>query len=233
MISGVDMGHPHEISGLIAFTAGLLSFISPCVLPLVPSYVTYITGVSFKELTTGENRSKVRWATILHSLFFIMGFSLIFILLGASATYLGRVLAQYQYWIMKAGGILIILLGIQFTGIIKIPFLQMEKRFEIRKKPIGLAGSLLVGVIFAAGWTPCVGPILTAILMYAATAKNVSKGVVLLIIIQSAGDSFFSFFSCFYFFLSAFDKIKAYEGDYLRERPFPNRHRDSSADRYI
>ena len=101
MIFGVAMSHPHEISGLIAFTAGLFSFISPCVLPLVPSYVTYITGVSFKELTEGKNRSKLRGATILHSLFFIMGFSLVFILLGASATYLGQILARYQYWIMK------------------------------------------------------------------------------------------------------------------------------------
>ena len=96
------MSQPQHISGMIAFSAGLLSFASPCVLPLVPSYITYITGVSFKELTDAEARSKLRWATIFHSLFFIMGFSLIFILMGASASYLGQLLTEYQSWIRKA-----------------------------------------------------------------------------------------------------------------------------------
>jgi len=98
----------------------------------------------FKELTDVEARSRLRWVTIFHSLFFITGFSLVFILMGASATYLGQLLAQYQYWIMKGGGVLIILLGIHFTGIINIPFLQIEKRFEMRKKPLGYIGSLFV-----------------------------------------------------------------------------------------
>ncbi len=112
------MNQPEEISTLIAFSAGLLSFVSPCVLPLVPSYITYITGVSFKELTDVKAKAKLRWATVSHSLLFIMGFSTIFILMGASASYLGQILVQYQYWIMKGGGTLIILLGIHFTGII-------------------------------------------------------------------------------------------------------------------
>jgi cytochrome c-type biogenesis protein len=205
------MSQPQEISGMIAFSAGVLSFVSPCVLPLVPSYITYITGVSFKELTEAEARSKLRRAAIFHSLFFIMGFSLVFILMGASATYIGQLLAQYQSWIMKGGGILIILLGIHFTGIINIPFLQMEKRFEMRKKPLGYAGSFLVGVAFAAGWTPCIGPILSTILIYASTSKSLATGIVLLTYYSiGLGIPFFLSSLAFNSFLSAFDKIKRY-----------------------
>jgi cytochrome c-type biogenesis protein len=205
------MSQPQEISGMIAFSAGLLSFASPCVLPLVPSYITYITGASFKELTDAEARSKLRWVTTFHSLFFIIGFSLVFILMGASATYLGQLLAQYQYWIMKGGGVLIILLGIHFTGIIHLPFLQMEKRFEMRKKPLGYVGSLLVGVAFAAGWTPCIGPILSTILIYASTAKNFMTGILLLTYYSiGLGIPFFLSSLAFNSFLSAFDKIKRY-----------------------
>ena len=205
------MSQQQQISGMIAFSAGLLSFVSPCVLPLVPSYITYITGVSFKELTDAEARSRLRWATILHSLFFIMGFSLIFILMGASASYLGQLLAQYQSWIMKAGGVLIILLGIHFTGIINIPFLQMEKRFEMRRKPLGYLGSFLVGVAFAAGWTPCIGPILSTILIYASTSKSFTTGILLLTYYSiGLGIPFFLSSLAFNSFLSAFDKIKRY-----------------------
>jgi cytochrome c-type biogenesis protein len=205
------MSEPQEISGLIAFSAGVLSFASPCVLPLVPSYITYITGASFKELTEAEARSKLRWATTFHSLFFIIGFSLVFILMGASATYLGQLLTQYQYWIMKGGGVLIILLGIHFTGIINLPFLQMEKRFEMRKKPLGYAGSFLVGVVFAAGWTPCIGPILSTILIYASTAKSLATGILLLTYYSiGLGIPFFLTSLAFNSFLSAFDKIKRY-----------------------
>ena len=205
------MSQPQEISGMIAFSAGLLSFVSPCVLPLVPSYVTYITGVSFKELTDVGAGSRLRWATISHSLCFIIGFSLVFILMGASATYLGQLLVQHQYWIMKGGGVLIILLGIHFTGIIKLPFLQMEKRFEMRKKPLGYAGSFLVGLVFAAGWTPCIGPILSTILIYASTSKNVSTGILLLTYYSiGLGIPFFLSSLAVNSFLSAFNKMKRY-----------------------
>lgn len=205
------MSHPQEISGMIAFSAGLLSFASPCVLPLVPSYITYITGVSFKKLTDSKAGSTLRWATVSHSLCFIVGFSLVFVLMGASATYLGQLLVQYQYWIMKGGGVLIILLGIHFTGIIKLPFMQIEKRFEMRKKPLGYAGSLVVGVVFAAGWTPCIGPILSTILIYASTSKSVTTGILLLIYYSvGLGIPFFLSSLAFNSFLSAFDKIKRY-----------------------
>jgi cytochrome c-type biogenesis protein len=196
---------------MIAFTAGFLSFVSPCVLPLVPSYITYITGASFKELTDVEAKSRLRWITMLHSLLFITGFSLVFILMGASASYLGQLLAQYQYWIMKGGGVLIILLGVHFTGIINLPFLQIEKRFEMRKKPLGYVGSLLVGVVFAAGWTPCIGPILSTILIYASTSKSFATGILLLSYYSiGLGIPFFLSSLAFNSFLSAFDKIKRY-----------------------
>ncbi len=205
------MSQPQQISGMIAFSAGFLSFVSPCVLPLVPSYITYITGASFKELTDLKAASKLRWAAIFHSLFFIMGFSLVFILMGASASYLGQLLAEYQNWIMKAGGVLIILLGIHFTGVINIPFLQVEKRFEMRKKPLGYAGSFLVGIAFAAGWTPCIGPILSTILIYASTTKNFATGILLLTYYSiGLGIPFFLSSLAFNSFLSAFDVIKRY-----------------------
>ena len=205
------MSQPQEISILIAFSAGVLSFASPCVLPLVPSYITYITGVSFKDLTEERAKRRLRWVTISHSLLFILGFSTIFILMGASASYLGQLLTEYQYWIMKAGGILIILLGIHFTGIINLPFLQMEKRFELRKRPLGYLGSFLVGVVFAAGWTPCIGPILSTILLYASTSQNFMTGVFLLSIYSlGLGIPFFLCSLAFNSFLSTFDKMKRY-----------------------
>ena len=205
------MKQPQEISVLIAFSAGLLSFVSPCVLPLVPSYITYITGVSFKDLSETGSKRRLRWLTASHSLLFICGFSLIFILMGASASYLGQVLIQYQSWIMRAGGILIIILGIHFTGLINIPFLQMERRFELNKKPLGYVGSFLVGIVFAAGWTPCVGPILSTILLYASTTKSFTTGIVLLAFYSMGlGLPFFFASLAFNSFLSAFEKVKRY-----------------------
>ncbi|MDP2971583.1 MAG: cytochrome c biogenesis CcdA family protein [Deltaproteobacteria bacterium] len=205
------MNQPQEISALIAFTAGILSFVSPCVLPLVPSYITYVTGVSFKELADARGKARLRWATMIHSLLFIMGFSAVFILIGASASYLGQVLVEYQSWIMKGGGVLIIVLGIHFTGVINIPFLLLEKRFEFRKKPLGYLGSFFVGVVFAAGWTPCIGPILSTILIYASTAKNYTTGVYLLTAYSMGlGIPFFLSSLAFNAFLSAFDRIKRY-----------------------
>jgi cytochrome c-type biogenesis protein len=205
------MSQSQDISIFIAFSAGFLSFVSPCVLPLIPSYITYITGVSFKDLADAETRTKLRWATASHSLLFIMGFSTIFILMGASATYLGQLLTRYQYWMMKAGGVLIIILGIYFTGLINLPFLQMERRFELRKKPLGYVGSFLVGIVFAAGWTPCVGPILSTILLYASTSKSFTTGVVLLTFYSMGlGVPFFLSSLAINSFLSAFERIKRY-----------------------
>lgn len=205
------MNPPQEISILIAFFAGFLSFVSPCVLPLVPSYITYIAGVSFKDLTDEKARRRLRWATLSHSILFIIGFSTIFILMGASASFVGQLLVKYQNWIMKVGGVLVIILGIHFTGIIHLPFLQMEKRFELRKKPLGYLGSFFVGVVFAAGWTPCIGPILSTILIYASTSDSYTTGMMLLTVYSMGlGIPFLISSLAFNSFLSAFDKIKRY-----------------------
>jgi len=124
---------------------------------------------------------------------------------------LGQVLTRYQEWIMRGGGVLIIILGIQFTGIINLPFLQMEKRFELRKKPLGYVGSFLVGIIFAAGWTPCVGPILSTILLYASTSKSFTTGILLLTFYSlGLGVPFFLSSLAFNSFLSVFQKMKQY-----------------------
>ena len=169
-----------QISLLIAFTAGILSFISPCVLPLIPSYLTYITGISFDELVDNQSRS-VRRRTLFHSLFFILGFTLVFVALGASATYVGNFFQENQILIRRVGGVIVILLGIHITGLVKLNFLEREKRFDFNNKPLGYLGSVFVGIAFAAGWTPCIGPILASILLYASTSENVGSGVILLV----------------------------------------------------
>jgi cytochrome c-type biogenesis protein len=213
----VAMNQPQEISVLIAFSAGLLSFISPCVLPLIPSYITYITGISFKELTDIDAKGRLRLATIFHSCLFIAGFSTIFILMGASASYLGQLLTRYQYWIMRVGGVLIIILGLQFVvnqlfPLREIfPFLRRERRFQLKKKPFGYLGSFLAGIVFAAGWTPCIGPILSTILIYASTSQNFTTGVVLLAFYSlGLGIPFFLCSLAFNSFLSAFGRFRRY-----------------------
>lgn len=205
------MPQGQDISFLIAFFAGVISFVSPCVLPLVPSYLSYITGISFHELAEGGFRRRVRWATVSHSFFFILGFSIVFTLMGASASYLGQLLSRYQEWIMRIGGAFVIILGIHFTGLITIPFLQMEKRFDLKAKPLGYAGSLFVGIVFAAGWTPCIGPILSTILLYASTSKNFWTGMVLLATYSlGLGVPFFVSSLAFNTFLSTFAKVRRY-----------------------
>jgi cytochrome c-type biogenesis protein len=170
-----------NLSLFIAFTAGLFTFISPCVLPLIPSYLSFITGISFEQLNTAEDSKKLRRVTIFHSLMFILGFSIVFILLGASATFLGGFLRQYQNLIAKIGGALIILFGLHISGLLKIKFLQKEKRMHLRDKPLGYFGSAMVGLTFAAGWTPCIGPILGTILVFAGTTANLYRGIFLLV----------------------------------------------------
>lgn len=171
-----------DISYAGAFIAGLLSFLSPCVLPLIPSYITYITGLSFAELQDEHPTHAVRQQTIIHSLLFIAGFTLIFVLLGASATFIGGFLQSKMDLFRKIGGVLIVLFGIHITGLIPIGILLGEKRINIQRKPAGYIGSMLVGIAFAAGWTPCIGPILASILMVAAAEDTVVKGIVLLLI---------------------------------------------------
>ena len=170
----------------MAFGAGLLSFASPCVLPLIPAYISFIAGVSLKELT-GEGASKeAKRLAIINSIFFILGFTFVFVALGATASVLGQFFNEYLDWIKRAGGVLIALFGIHLTGIFRFGFLQQEKRAHVSTKKFGYAGSFLVGLAFGAGWTPCVGPILGSILVLASTQESVWRGV-LLLTVYSAG----------------------------------------------
>ena len=169
-----------DISLVIAFAAGFLSFVSPCVLPLVPSYVSYITGLTLEELTSETERKRVRGVIVVNSLLFIAGFSAVFIAFGASASLAGQMLVTYQDFIRKLGGVLIVVFGLYVMGILKLTFLMTEKRFQLQRRPTGYIGSVIVGVAFAAGWTPCVGPILGTILLYASTSDSMLTGVKLL-----------------------------------------------------
>lgn len=186
-----------QISLFAAFSAGLLSFISPCVLPLVPSYLSYITGLSVENLAKVEERDRFKSAIMLNALLFIAGFSTIFIAFGASASLIGQVLYEYQDVIRKVGGILIIIFGLYLLGILKMNFLMTERRLmHFKTRPVGYVGSFLIGTAFAAGWTPCVGPVLGTILAYASTTESMSGGVMLL--------SAYSFGLGLPFFLTAF-----------------------------
>ena len=168
------MNEPAALGVAVAFAAGLLSFLSPCVLPLVPSYIGFLTGMTLPEMS-GRRR-----VALLHALLFVAGFSLVFILLGASATALGRALNYYQIWLQRIGGVLIIAFGLVCLGVIKVDLLTQERRVHVEHKPVGYLGSALVGMAFAAGWTPCIGPVLGAILGLAATSTDVTRGMLLL-----------------------------------------------------
>ena len=171
----------NQVSLFAAFSAGLLSFISPCVLPLVPSYVSYITGLSLEQLTDVEERRRFRKAILLNSLLFILGFSTVFIAFGASASFIGQILYEYQDVIRKLGAVLIIIFGFYMLGILKIDFLMREHHLvQFNNRPVGYVGSFLIGTAFAAAWTPCVGPILGSILAYASTTESMKDGIFLL-----------------------------------------------------
>jgi cytochrome c-type biogenesis protein len=171
---------------LVAFTAGLFSFLSPCVLPLFPSYLSFITGMSVNALTddvTAETRRRI----VLHSLAFVSGFSMIFVALGASFSAAGRFLFDYRDWIRVVGGVLIIVFGLYIAGVLRIGVFGRYQQIQLRQKPAGYLGTLLVGVTFAIGWTPCVGPILGSILSLAGTAETVGRGVGLLVAYSVGG----------------------------------------------
>ncbi len=166
---------------LTAFSAGLLSFFSPCILPLIPAYICFITGLSSEELSASEGKNLKKVKTILpESLLFILGFSIIFIVLGTLATFFGSFLFDKQKIIKIVGGLIVILFGLHVSGLFNIRFFQYEKKFHLKNKPVTKFGSLLVGMVFGFGWTPCVGPILGSILMLAATEGSMAKGALLL-----------------------------------------------------
>ena len=176
-----------DLSVWIAFTAGVLSFFSPCVLPLIPSYLTYITGLSFQQLQEAHPTARVRLTVLFHSLTFILGFSLVFIGLGALAGFASSSfqahLREGLVWVQRIGGVLIFLFGVHMSGLFHFGVLLGEKRLHIHTKPSGFFGTLLVGIAFAAGWTPCIGPILGGILaMVAGTSGGAVRGILLLAI---------------------------------------------------
>jgi cytochrome c-type biogenesis protein len=178
-----------------AFVAGVVSFISPCVLPLIPGYLSFISGVSLEEMrgapvaaaagggtatvTTGISDAAKR-QVIITSLFFILGFSMVFVALGASASALGQFLMERLNILGKIAGVLLIIFGLHTMGVFKISWLLQEKRVHMQSKPAGMLGAMVVGVSFAFGWTPCIGPILSAILIVAAEQQSVNQGILLL-----------------------------------------------------
>jgi cytochrome c-type biogenesis protein len=168
------MNEPGNIGVMVAFAAGLLSFLSPCVLPLVPSYLGFLTGMTLEQMS--DRKRLAFW----HALAFVIGFSLVFIAMGAGATVLGATLTWHKQTIARIGGALIIVFGLYTMGVFRIGILDRERRLHLENKPVGFLGSSLVGMTFAAGWTPCLGPILAAILGLAGSTGDLNRGLLLL-----------------------------------------------------
>lgn len=169
-----------QVSVLVAMGAGLLSFLSPCVFPLIPSYLAFVGGLSLEEIQESPVHTKRRRQLLYRALAFVLGFSTIFIAFGASATALGHLLFDYQLVIRRAGGVLVILFGLHIAGWLSLPFLMRERHVELKNRPVGIIGAFLIGVTFAAGWIPCVGPILGSILVMASTSQTAGQGIFLL-----------------------------------------------------
>ena len=170
---------PASVSLALAFLAGLVSFLSPCVFPIVPSYVGFVTGLTLEELRDGDRRDARRHAAI-HSALFVLGFSLVFVTLGASATVLGSFLRRSLPLLQQIGGTVIALFGLYLLGLVRLPVLMRERRVRLASQPAGKVGSVVVGVAFGAGWTPCVGPVLATVLLYAGLEATMARGMLLL-----------------------------------------------------
>jgi cytochrome c-type biogenesis protein len=170
----------HNVTLVAAFAAGFLSFVSPCVLPLIPGYISFVSGVSLEEMR-GESAARAsRSHVFVTSLAFVLGFSIVFVALGASATAIGKFLLAQLPLLSKIAGAVLIVFGLHTMGVLRLAFLDTEKRLQAQRKPAGPLGALLVGLAFAFGWTPCIGPILGAILAVAASKNSISEGVTLL-----------------------------------------------------
>jgi cytochrome c-type biogenesis protein len=168
-----------ELNGIIAFSSGVLSFFAPCVLPLIPSYLVFISRASFDN-TEEFKTIKFKSTMLTHAIAFVLGFSFVFISLGISSSLIGEFLSTYQTYISRAGGVLLIIMGLFSLNLIKIPFLNQEKMIQLKKKPLGFFGSFVVGIAFSLGWTPCIGPALSSILIIASTEGSARKGARLL-----------------------------------------------------
>lgn len=166
-----------DVNVFLALGAGFLSFISPCCLPLYPAFLSYITGMSVGELK--NDHAMLQKRSLLHTLFFLIGFSIIFIALGFGTTFIGKFFSQYQDLIRQLGAIFMVLFGLMIVGILSPEFLMKDRKFEFKNRPSGYLGSILIGIAFAAGWTPCTGPILMSVIGLAAT--NPSSGLLYMI----------------------------------------------------
>ncbi len=177
-----------DVSIWAAFAAGVLSFLSPCVLPLVPPYLCYLAGVNLEELTEAEGaEGRNAWRKALLAAFiFVLGFSTVFVAMGAGASAIGQLLREYLDILAKIAGVVIIIMGLHFMGLFKIRFLLMEKRYHADAKPATFIGAYVIGLAFALGWTPCIGPVLASILAIAASEESVTRGAFLLAV-YSAG----------------------------------------------
>ena len=167
------------VSFPLAFAAGLVSFLSPCVLPVVPSYLAFVSGLTLEELREGSS-ADARRAAVLHSMLFVLGFTVVFMTLGWAATAAGQALARALPWLNRIGGVALILFGLYLAGAVSLPALSRERRFHLASRPAGWAGSILVGVAFGAGWTPCIGPVLASVLLYAGMETTRVEGTLLL-----------------------------------------------------
>ena len=175
-----------QVGILAAFVAGVVSFLSPCVLPLVPGYISFISGVSMDELRSTDREGEVSRTIMVNTFAFVIGFSIIFVSLGATASYVGQLLLSNQVWLRRIAGAIIVLFGLHLIGLLKISWLYREKRFQGPSVARGPGGAVLLGLAFGAGWTPCIGPILAGIIALAATQEHLWQGVVLLAV-YSAG----------------------------------------------
>ncbi|MBF0234734.1 MAG: sulfite exporter TauE/SafE family protein [Desulfamplus sp.] len=164
-----------------ALIAGLLSFFSPCILPLIPAYFSFITGLSLDELTKVDDR-KTKQKVILATLAYVGGFSFVFIMMGASASFMGSFISSFSWFIRYVGGIIVIVFGLHLLGIVNIKRLNFEKRVHMSEKPLHLMGTFVIGMAFGAGWSPCIGPLLGSILIVAGSQETISQGIVLLML---------------------------------------------------
>lgn len=205
------MNQTGDVGMLTAFIAGFLSFLSPCVFPLIPSYISYITGITFGGRTEAVIPRKVRILTAVHSIFFIAGFTVIFVLIGMSFSLLGNFVLRNQRIMERAGGLIVILFGLHIAGVINLNFLDRAGKIGIKAKPLGYLGSFIVGAVFSLGWSPCLGPILSSILVLGSTTGRVERaGFLLLSYSLGIGLPFFLSGILINNFLSFYGSIKRY-----------------------
>lgn len=195
-----------EIPSLIsAFLGGIFSFISPCVLPLIPIYISYISGISLEELMERGKTLPV----LLNSLFFVLGFTVVFVFYGASATFIGNLISEYKFILSKIGGIIIIIFGIHLTGLFRLKFLDYERKLNLKSEKTSYISSFIMGFAFSFGWTPCIGPILASIIVLAASKETLFKGMILLFTYSlGLGIPFILSGIFINYFFKAFSKIK-------------------------